>query len=62
MNRICIYTKDIQVITGKSERVCRQILKQIRRFKNKDENQLLTVYDLCEYLGVELQSIIHLIR
>ena len=62
MNRICIYTKDVQLITGKSERQSREIIKQIRQVRNKEKHQPVTVHDLCDYLGFELQNIIHLIR
>ncbi len=53
MNRICIYTKDIQVITGKSERQAREIIKQIRSLHNKEKHQPITIHDLCLYLGID---------
>ena len=62
MNRICIYTKDIQSITGKSERQCREIIKQIRQLRNKQKHQPITIQDLCEYLGFESPNIIPLLK
>lgn len=57
MNRICIYTKDVQAITGKSERQCREIIKQIRQILNKEKHQVVTVQELCEYLGIDPEKI-----
>jgi hypothetical protein len=62
MKRICIYTKDVQSITGKSERLSREIIKQIRQLKNKEKHQIVTVHELCEYLGIDPDNIINLIR
>lgn len=62
MNRICIYTKDVQSITGKSERQCREIIKQIRQLRNKQKHQPITVHDLCAYLGFDPPSIIPLLK
>lgn len=57
MTRICIYTKDVQLITGKSERQCREIIKQIRQHSNKQKHQLVTLQDLCQYLGIDPTNI-----
>ena len=62
MNRICIYTKDIQLITGKSERQCREIIKIIRQHKNKAKHQVITVHELCEYLDINPNTILGLLR
>ena len=62
MNRICIYVKDIQQITGKSERQCREIMKRIRDYSAKQKHQLITVDELCEYLGFERERVIPLLR
>jgi len=62
MNRICIYTKDVQLITGKSERHCREIIKKTRHFSNKQKHQPVTIHDLCEYLGIDPGKIIPLLR
>ena len=33
MNRICVYPKDVQIVTGKSERYGRTIIKRIKDLK-----------------------------
>ncbi|MGH2666528.1 hypothetical protein [Flavobacterium sp.] len=52
MNRICIYPKDIQRITGKSERQCRNIIAKIKEESNKQKHQAVTLEELCDYLGI----------
>ena len=62
MNRICIYTKDIQSLTGKSERHCRTIIKQIRLSNHKEKHHPITVHELCHYLGLDHETIASLLR
>ncbi len=57
MKRIFVYPKDVQMLTGKSERHCREIIKQIRLRNKKEKHQLITVSELCEYLGVHPDSV-----
>ena len=53
MKRVAIYPKDIMVITGKSERYSRDILKQIKTKLKKEKYQIVTIIELCEYLGIK---------
>lgn len=52
MERICIYPKDVQVITGKSERWGRDIIKKIKETYNKEKHQLVTIEEFCNYTGL----------
>ena len=56
-NRIIIYPKDVQRITGKSERYGRMLLKQIKHKLSKEEYQFVTAYEFSEYAGIELNII-----
>jgi hypothetical protein len=53
MNRICIYPKDIQLITGKSERQARNIISQIKLKYNKEKHQAVTLGEFCHYMGLK---------
>jgi len=55
--RICIYPKDIQVLTGKSERYARKVVAQIRKYYKKDKGQLLTIKEFCDYMGLEDEEV-----
>ncbi len=53
MSRICIYPKDVQVVTGKSERYGRTIIKAIKERLNKEAHQLVTIDEFCDFMGFE---------
>jgi ribosomal silencing factor RsfS len=53
MNRVCIYPKDIQIITGKSERQCRNIINAIKMKLNKQKHQAITIEEFCTYMGLK---------
>lgn len=61
LTRICIYPKDIQLITGKSERYSRDLILNIKSSLNKPEHQFLTVLESCTYMGIPYESIRELI-
>ncbi|CAG5083123.1 hypothetical protein [Parvicella tangerina] len=52
LKRICIYPKDVQRITGRSERYGRKLLQQIRRHFEKDQHQFVTIKEFSEYTGI----------
>ena len=57
MNRICICVKDIQQITGKSERQSRNIMNNIKKHLNKQKHQLVTFEEFSEYMGLDSNKI-----
>jgi hypothetical protein len=56
-NRICIYAKDIQNITGKKERTARKLLSDIRQSLGKQKNELVTVEDFCRHTGLKEEQV-----
>ncbi|MCB0496163.1 MAG: hypothetical protein KDC79_08500 [Cyclobacteriaceae bacterium] len=57
LKRIIIYPKDIQLITGKSERYGRTIIQKIKDHYNKEPHQLVSVKEFCNYMGLEEEEI-----
>lgn len=55
--RVCIYPKDIQRITGKSERYGRKLLQKIKVKLKKDDHQFITVEEFCSYTGLEISLV-----
>jgi len=55
--RLCIYPKDIQRITGKSDRYSRELLRKIRLHLQKQEHQLVTVEEFSTYMGLSLEAV-----
>lgn len=55
--RLCIYPKDVQRITGKSERYGRMLLQKIKEYFEKEEHQFVTVEEFCIYTGIKADQV-----
>jgi hypothetical protein len=62
MNRICIYQKDIQRITGKSERQSRNIIVKIKTILNKQKHQPVSLQEFCSYMDIDIKEAIKFIK
>jgi predicted transcriptional regulator of viral defense system len=56
-NRIIIYPKDVQNITGRSERYSRMLIRQIKDKLNKEEHQLVTIDEFCQFIGIKPEQV-----
>jgi hypothetical protein len=52
--RACIYPKDIQRITGRSERYGRKLLNDIKCFLDKEPHQFITINEFSEYPSIQV--------
>jgi len=57
LNRIIVYPKDVQRITGKDIRHCRALLDRIRGSKNKRKDQFISVNEFAEFTGLSVDEI-----
>lgn len=57
LKRIIIYPKDIQRITGKSERYGRLMIKRIKEDLKKDDHHLVTIDEFANYTGLDLLQV-----
>ncbi len=55
--RLCVFPKDVQCITGKSERYGRQLLADIKVFLRKEPHQFVTVYEFATYCGLNAEDL-----
>ncbi len=62
MQRLCIYPKDVQRITGRSERYSRNLIRKIMQELNKKEHQFLTVSEFCNYAGIDEEKVKEIIK
>ena len=53
VERACIYPKDIQRITGRSERYGRKLLNDIKNHFDKAPHQFITIEEFAEYTGID---------
>ncbi len=56
-DRVCVYPKDIQRITGKSEKSGQRMLKKIRVQLGKEDHQFVTADEFASYSGISLEII-----
>lgn len=61
LQRVCIYPKDIQRITGKSYRQSIRLMQKVKKDLNKLENEFLTIEEFCNYSGLKYEQVTHLI-
>lgn len=45
------------VLTGKSERHSRELLKKIKLKLNKKEHHLVSIQEFCDYLGLNYNDV-----
>ncbi|WP_089910484.1 hypothetical protein [Chitinophaga rupis] len=50
--RLVIYTKDVENLTGKSPQAARRLLRLIRKKLGKTEGELITVSEFCDFTGL----------
>ena len=62
MNRLCIYPKDIQIITGRSDRYGRNLIKKIKEHLKKQQHQVVTVEEFCQYMGLKQDIVARQLR
>jgi hypothetical protein len=55
--RLCIYPKDVQLITGKSERYSRMLLQKVKEKFSKEEHQFVSIEEFCSYTGLKIEQV-----
>ncbi len=55
--RTCIYPKDVQRITGKSEKSARKLLQKIKMNLNKEPHHFITLKEFSNHTGIDLETI-----
>ncbi|QYH39182.1 hypothetical protein GYM62_10395 [Algoriphagus sp. NBT04N3] len=55
--RCVIYPKDVQLITGRSERYGHSLLSKIRKFYRKKSHQYVTLDEFSEFSGIPLEEV-----
>ncbi len=57
LKRVKIYPKDIQRITGKSERYGRYLLKKIKDDLQKEDHQFVTINEFSTFTGIDQELV-----
>ncbi|MCC5923246.1 MAG: hypothetical protein JJT77_05645 [Crocinitomicaceae bacterium] len=53
IKRIVLHTKDVMIITGKSERYSRDLIKKMKEHYLKKRHQYITIKEFSDYLGLD---------
>ena len=61
-NRICIYAKDISLITGRGQKYAQKLLRDIRFVHQKEAHQFVTVKEFSDYTGISLELISEVVK
>ena len=62
MKRLCIYPKDIQIITGRSDRYGRNLIKKIKDYFKKEQHQVVSIEEFCQYMGLQQEIVAKQLR
>ena len=62
MVRLCIYPKDVQIVTGKSERYGRRLLQKIKISFSKESHQYITVEEFCTFTGLKTEEVNRILK
>lgn len=57
LRRIVIYPQDVALITGRSDRYGRMIIKRIKEALGKEDHQLVTIQEFALYMGIDISII-----
>jgi hypothetical protein len=55
--RVCVYPKDVQRITGRSEKYARRLLHTIRQNLNKQSYQFVTIEEFAKHVGIDIETV-----
>lgn len=58
LSRIILGTKDIQRLTGRSERQARRILQAVRMLLGKQPRQPVSLREYCRYAGLSEEEVV----
>jgi hypothetical protein len=58
LTRVAVYAKDIELLTGRTDRYARNVMQKIRQRHGKTKDQLVSVSELAAYLGLPLEDVI----
>lgn len=56
-DRLVIYPKDIQLITGRGERYAQRLVRIMKERLGKEKHQFITIDEFCEFAGLERKDL-----
>lgn len=62
VNRLVIYPKDVQRITGKSEKYGRKLIRKIKEDLMKEQHQYVSITEFCRFTGLDREDVIQYLK
>ena len=50
------------IITGRSDKYGRNLIKKIKGHLNKQQHQVVSVDEFCQYMGLQLDTVVKQLR
>jgi hypothetical protein len=50
------------IITGRSDKFGRNLIKKIKQHFSKQEHQVVTIEEFCNYMGLQLEAVLKQLR
>jgi ribose 5-phosphate isomerase RpiB len=50
------------IITGRSDKYGRNLIKKIKEHLNKQQHQVVSVEEFCKYMGLQLETVVKQLR
>lgn len=60
--RLCIYTKDVMLITGKSQTTALRLLRSIRKAYRKSNDALVTYTEFCDFTNLDEDEVVKFLK
>lgn len=60
--RIVLYPRDVENITGRSDRTSRKLLQKIRLALGKAPEEFITVKEFCSFYGIQEELVNEFLR
>lgn len=60
--RLCIYPKDVMLITGKSYNTALRLLQNIRKAYRKSDEALITYAEFCDFTNLDEEEIVRFLK
>ncbi len=57
LKRIVIYPQDVALLTGRSDRYGRMIIKKIKEELGKASHQLITIQEFSDYMAINIEVV-----
>jgi len=50
------------IITGRSDKYGRNLIKKIKQHLNKPQHQVVSVEEFCQYMGLQFETVVKQLR